>query len=295
MKPRLLVFRLVGPLVLSAFAMVTANSVLAQAGVPIPEDSPVYKSFMLLKSQASYHTVMNMQSNDPNMAKAAAMGLGFSPPEKIQQGSTSQVVMHMKLPAFDMPGSVDDWEIRAVAQNGRAARMFSSPAIPRLKRLQEQAYAMQMAMLEKQASMAIAQALAQGPVGAIRAGMLAGETVAFAAMATHTLKKAEDFWNWKCVDQAGASGDESQSQAQLTDAKLVGDDTVNGTAVTAYDFYAKDSIGSHGPMRVFIAKDSGLPLRIHMDDPGGHGSMDMDYSYAAAEHIEVPGCLANSQ
>jgi hypothetical protein len=161
--------------------------------------------------------------------------------------------------------------------------------------MQEQAYAMQMAMLERQSSMAIAQALAQGPYGAIRAGMLAGETAAFAAMAAHTLKRAEEFWSWKCVDQQEASGGSGQSQAQLTDATLVGDDAVNGAAVTAYDFYARDSSGTHGPMRVFIAKDSGLPLRIHMDDPQGHGSVDMDYSYAASENIEVPECLAKSQ
>ncbi len=278
--------------VLAAGLVVAAQAALAQTGAPIPEDSPVYKSFMLLKSQASYHTVMNMQSNDPQMARAAAMGMGFSPPERIQQGDTSQVIMHMKLPAMDVPGTIDDWEIRAVARNGHAARMFSSPAIPRLKKLQAQQYAMQMAMLEKQATSAIAQALAQGPIGAIRAGMLAGETVAFAATMTHEYKAAQEFWNWKCMDQPASGGDSSQSKAQLTDAKLVGDDTVNGTAVTAYDFYANDSSGSHGPMRLFIAKDTGLPLRIHMDDPGGHGSMDMDYTYDTKAQIEVPGCLA---
>jgi hypothetical protein len=289
MKSGWLVSSVVGPLVLLGGVVGAASPARAQAGVPIPEDSPVYKSFMLLQSQPSYHTVMNMQSNDPQMAKAAAMGMGFSPPERIQQGNTSQVVMHMKLPASDIRG-VDDWEIRAVAQNGRAARMFSSPAIARLKKLQAQQYAMQMAMLERQATSAIAQALAQGPFGAIRAGMLAGETVAFAAMMKHEYKVAQEFWDWKCVDQP-ASGGDSQSKAQLMDAKLVGDDTVNGTAATAYDFYAKDSSGTHGPMRLFVAKDSGLPLRIHMDDPGGHGSMDMDYSYDQTANIEVPGCL----
>lgn len=292
MKMRLSVSSVVGPVVLSACVAMAGNSAFAQSGTPVAEDSPVYKSFILLKSQPSYHTIMNMQSNDSSMAKAAALGMGFSPPERIQQGNTSQVVMHMKLPAFDAPGTVDDWEIRAVARNGQAARMFSSPAIPRLKKLQEQQYAMLMAMLEKQAASAIAEALAQGPLGAIRAGMLAGENVAFAAMAARTLKKAEEFWDWKCMDQPGASGGDSQSQARLTDAKLVGDDTVNGTTVTAYDFYANDSSGSHGPMRLFIAKDSGLPLRIHMDDPGGHGSMDMDYSYRPSAEIEVPGCLS---
>jgi hypothetical protein len=291
MKSRWLVSSVVGPLVLFASLVVAASPALAQAGVPVPEDSPVYKAFTLLQSQPSYHTTMNMHSNDPNMARAEAMGMGFGPPERIQQGDTSMVIMHMKLPATDVPGTVDDWEIRAVARNGRAARMFSSPAIPRLKRLQEQAYAMQMAILEKQSSMAIAHALAQGPVGAIHAGMLAGETVAFTAMAARTLQKAETFWNWKCLDQQDTASSGSQSKAQLTDAKLVGDDTVNGKAVTAYDFYAKDSSGSHGPLRVFIAKDTSLPLRIHMDDPQGHGSIDMDYSYDQTASIEVPACL----
>jgi hypothetical protein len=285
-----LVSSVVGPLVLFAGVATTARPALAQSGTPIPEDSPVYKAFTLLKSQPSYHTTMNLKSNDPNMARMAAMGMGFIPIERIQQGDTSLVVMHMKFPAMDVPGTVDDWEIRAVARNGRAARMFSSPAIPRLKKMQEQAYAMQMAMLEKQSSMAITHALAEGPIGAIHAGMLAGENVAFAAMAARSLKKAEHFWDWKCLDQPAESSSD-KTQAQLTDAKLVGDDTVNGTAVTAYDFYAKDSSGMHGPMRVFIAKDTSLPLRIHLDDPQGHGSIDMDYSYGSNSQIEVPGCL----
>jgi hypothetical protein len=290
-KSRRLVSPVMGALLLFAGVVTAASPALAQSGTPIPEDSPVYKSFMLLKSQPSYHTTMNLKSNDPNMAQMAAMGMGFSPIERIQQGDTSLVVMHLKFPAMDVPGTVDDWEIRAVARNGRAARMFSSPAIPRLKRMQEQEFAMQMAMLEKQSSMAVVQALAEGPTGVIHAGMLAGESVAFAAMAARSLKKAEQFWDWKCLDQPGESGGGSESQAQLTDAKLVGDDTVNGTAVTAYDFYAKDSSGMHGPMRVFIAKGTSLPLRIHLDDPQGHGSVDMDYSYGTNSQIEVPGCL----
>jgi hypothetical protein len=148
---------------------------------------------------------------------------------------------------------------------------------------------MQMAMLERQAGMAIAQALALGPYGAIRAGMLAGETAAFAAMATHQLHEAEHFWDWKCMDQ-GAGG-ANRGPDQMTDAKLVGDDTVNGTAVTAYDFNVADGRGGKQPVRLFIAKDTSLPLRIHVDDPAGRGSVDMDYSYGTTAAIEVPECL----
>jgi len=276
----------------SVMVLCLAPLAWGQAGVPVPQDSPIYKSFELVKSQPAYRMTINMHSSDPRMAQAAATGFGFSAPERIQQGGTSQVITHMKIPAMDMRGAVDDWEIRAVARNGHAARMFSSPAIARLNARNEQLMAMQLAMMDRAASVAVAQALAQGPADMITAGLVTGETAFVNVEAPRKLHEAEHFWDWKCVDQPGASATDSQSKAQLTDAKLIGDDTVNGAHVTAYDFYTNDSKGSHGPVRLYVAKDTGLPLRIHMDDPQGRGSVDMDYSYGQTANIEVPDCLA---
>jgi hypothetical protein len=291
MKLRWVVSSVVGPLVLLVCTVVAVNSALAQAGAPVPEDSPLYRAFTKLKSLPAYHITMNMHSNDPSMAQMAAMGMGMGPVEKVVKGDTTLVVMHMKLPATDMPGTVDDWEIRAVAQNGRAARMFSSPAIPRLMKLSAAMVAMQLAIIDQQASMAVTHALSQGPMGAMTVGMVTAGTSYMHAEAPRMLKKEEAFFGWKCVDSGGGNA-EKKTQSQLTDLKTVGDETVNGTATTAYEFYANDGKGPQGPIRLYVAKDSGLPLRVHMDDPGGRGSMDMDYSFGPTADIEVPGCLA---
>jgi hypothetical protein len=118
--------------------------------------------------------VMTMQTSDPRMAQLAQNI--FSPAELIAQGNTRQYVMHYKMRATDQPGTVDDWEIRAVVQNGRAARLITSPAVPRLLTLSEERAAQQMAELDRMAANAIAHAAANGPMGAIGAGMTAAQT-----------------------------------------------------------------------------------------------------------------------
>ncbi|MBZ5685441.1 MAG: hypothetical protein LAP86_10420 [Acidobacteriia bacterium] len=88
--------------------------VFSQSGAPATEDSPVYKAFTQLKGQSSYRMTINIESKDPRMAQMAAMGMGMGAMEKLVQGNTTQVVMHMKMPAMDQRGAIDDWEIRAV-------------------------------------------------------------------------------------------------------------------------------------------------------------------------------------
>src|SRR5437879_11123708 len=114
---------------------------------------------------------ISMESKDPRMAQMAAMGMGMGTIEKLVQGNTTQVVMHMKFPAMDQGGAMDDWEFRAVAKDGRAARLITSPAVPRLLKRNDQMLDMQMAMMEKQAATSVAQALSQGPLGAISAAV----------------------------------------------------------------------------------------------------------------------------
>ena len=279
---------------LAGCMVVGCGGAFSQGAAPSTSDNPVYTAFQQLEKAPAYHVRLTLQSNDPQMAQAAAMGLGFGAIDKVVKGGTSQVIMHMKMPAMDVPGQVDDWEIRAVARNGKAARMFSSPAIPRLKKLQEENFTMQMAMLDKEAGMAIVQALAQGPVGGIRAAMIAGETIAFNALAKREFKKAEAFWDWKCLDQPGGGGAQ-KSPAELTDVKAVADETINGRAASAYDFFVNDNGQRQGPVHLLVAKESGLPARIHLNDPNGRGSVDMDYDLETSGEIEVPKCLSGGQ
>jgi hypothetical protein len=64
--------------------------------------------------------------------------------ETIVSGGVKQVSMHMLIPASDMPGTIDDWEVRSLAVNGRAARLIISPAVPRYFKKSEDRLAMQM-------------------------------------------------------------------------------------------------------------------------------------------------------
>lgn len=113
----------VAVLALSPFAF-------SQSGAPAAEDSPVYKAFGQLKGQTSYRMSINIESKDPRMAQLAAMGMGMGVIEKVVQGNTTQVITHMKMPAMDQRGAIDDWEIRAVVKDGHAARLITSPAVP---------------------------------------------------------------------------------------------------------------------------------------------------------------------
>lgn len=265
----------------------------AQAGVPVPQDSPLYQSFALLKTVQAYRMNINRQPNDPRGTKGDAMGMDFGAIEKSVENDTTQVVIRMKMPAMDLPGTMDEWEIRAVAVNGRVARMFSSPAIARLNKLNQQKMAMQMAMLDKQASIAIAHALTQGPLGAISAGMAAGQNALMQAEAPRKLHEEKTFYSWKCLETPADSASK-KTPIQLTDFKAMGDESVGATLTAVYEFYANDGSGPHGPVKLYVAKDGkdvGFPVRIHLDDRQGHGSMDMDYSYGPFHEIEVPECL----
>ena len=145
----------------------SANSIPSHAGVPVPLDSALYTSFTRLKAQPGYHMVMTMQTSDPKMA-AMAQSI-FSPQELLVEGNTRQYTMHYKMPATDVPGTVDDWEIRAVVQNGRAARLITSAAVPRLLKESEEKAAHDLAELDRMAATTIARAAAEGPMGAIGA------------------------------------------------------------------------------------------------------------------------------
>jgi hypothetical protein len=283
---------------LMAVSLCFAAPTLAQtkpAGVPVSEDGPLFAAFKLLEKQPVYRMTMNMQPSDPRMAQMMAKGMGMSPSEHVVKNGVHQVVMHWKMPAMDQPGTIDDWEIRAVVQNGQGARLITSPAVPRIMKYNEQMLAMQMAMLDKQAATAIAQAAASGPLGWVSAATQAAATAASNAMAAQALKQEKEFFSWKCMDKVGGGQQEGERKNQLTDMRLIDDQLVEGKASTTYEFYVRDGDKFQGPVRLLVVKDSGLPLRIEMTDPQGRGSMRMDYSYDKISDIEIPACMAKGQ
>jgi hypothetical protein len=164
----------------------------SRAGVPVPLDSPLYTSFTLLKAQPAYRMVMTMESTDPKFAQMTAQGLGMSPGELTVQGNTRQFVMHMRMPATDVKGTIDDWEIRSVVRDGHASLLITSPAVPRYLKLAEDRLAAQLAILDREAAMSIARAAADGPMGAIGAGIEAAQLAVAHVEAPRLMKKARD-------------------------------------------------------------------------------------------------------
>ncbi len=268
-----------------------ANSISARAGVPVPSDSALYTSFARLETQPGYRMVMSIETSDPQMAQMAQNI--FSPAELLVVGHTRQYVMHYKMPATDMPGTVDDWEIRAVVQNGRAARLITSPAVPRLLKLAEERAAEQLAELDRMAASAIAHAAAEGPMGAIGAGMTAAQLAITHVEVPKMLKKGREMFSWQCRDVPQSGGPGGRSTTQLTDFHPIGDQNVNGAMADEYEFYSYDNPKTQGTVHLCVAKDSGLPMRIEMVDSGGAGGIQMNYSQLTVPaNIEVPACMS---
>jgi hypothetical protein len=238
------------------FAFLTWNfPVHAQSkptGTLVPEDSPIFASFKGLGQQPGYRMSFVMQIHDSRMAQATAHGFAMGPMESVVKGGVHQSTTHMKMPAFDKPGTADGWEIRAVVKDGRGARICKSDALPRLQKLSDQVLAMQLAMTDKQAAMTVARAAAQGPYRAIQAAMTTAETVAFSAMAIREEQKAKEMWGWRCFYKLGNTENTDRSKHPLTDLHPVGDDTVNGTPVTTYQFFVRDKDPLRGPMRLSV-------------------------------------------
>jgi len=272
-------------------AVLAAPPVAAsQSGVPVAEDSPLYKAFNQLKDQPNYRVTINMEMKDTRMAKMAAAGMGMGAMEKVVQGNTTQVTMHMKMPATDQPGTIDDWEIRAVVKDGRAARLITSPAVPRLLKKSDQMLDMQMAMMEKQAAMSLAQALAKGPLGPIEAAMQGATAAANLAAGMAVKRNSHEFFSWQCIDRPQQQNE--RTAPALTGMHTMADQKIGAVDAAAYEFFVNENGKSQGPVRLLIAKDSGLPLRIDMNDPEGRGSVHMDYvDFGKTAHIEIPECL----
>lgn len=268
-------------------------------GVPISMDSPAMKSFLQLEQHSSYRMRMTINAPDPMMAQMMAQ-VGFGQTETAVSGDTKLVTMHMKLQLSDIPGQVDDWEVRSVARNGRAARMFSSPAIPRWLAKADAEVARQLAELDREAARTTLASLASGPLGWATAGMDAALLAAAHVEAVRMVKKEREFFQWQCLPPSKQQETvDRNAPPPLTDLNAVGDQTVDGVSTTAYEFYVHDKQKDeyHGPMRLHVAKDTQLPLRIEMTDPQMRGaSMNMDYyDFDKVGEIEIPACLKDAK
>jgi hypothetical protein len=110
-------------LVLAALLVLGTSSWCAQTKPTegsAPNDSPVFDSFRQLEMLPGYRMVFTLVPRDPRLAKMMSEGMGFVPMEETVQRSARQVTMHMKIPAMDQPGTIDDWEIRAVVKDAVA-------------------------------------------------------------------------------------------------------------------------------------------------------------------------------
>lgn len=280
--------------VLTSCIALCPGLIFGQAGTPVPEDSPVFNAFRQLQKQTDgYRVRTGMQASDPRMAQMM-QSAGMGAMEKIVKGNTTQVSMHMKVPATDIRGQVDDWEIKAVVRDGKGARLITSPAVPRLLKEMDANLAMQVAMMERQAASVVAEAFA-GPMGGVSAAVAGASMAASLAEAAALRKDAHDFFKWKCLDNAPQQP-ANKDTSLLSDLKSLGDQQIDGVAHTAYEFYVRDSQNRlQGPVRLYVTKDTGLPRRIDMTDPQGRGSMQMTYEYGAMPEIEIPECLAKKQ
>jgi hypothetical protein len=139
--------------------------------------------------------------------------------------------------------------------------------------------------------MSVAQALAKGPVGAVSAAMQGISAGANMAVAMSLKKKAHEFFSWQCVD--APQQENERTAPQMTGMHAIADQKVGAVDAAAYEFFVNEKGKSQGPIRLFIAKDSGLPLRIDMNDPEGRGGVHMDYGdFGKTAQVEIPDCLS---
>jgi hypothetical protein len=65
-------------------------------------------------------------------------------------------------------------------------------------------------------------------------------------------------------------------------------------AAAAYEFYAYENEKTQGAVRLFVANDTGLPLRLEMGDPNAGGGIAMNYGELSTPvNIEVPACMGS--
>jgi len=192
-------------------------------------------------------------------------------------------------------GMVDDWEASGVVQGGMGAHIMYSPtATPRINAENEASTAQQLAMMDAMFAQSSLKSAAGGPISWAVSGMDMGIDAMQHVAAAKMLKKAKDTMSWQCQPLDPAVVANARTTPDLTDLKPLGDDTINGVAVTKYEFYAHSNGKTNGPIHLSIAKGTGLPARLEMSDPGTQNGMTMDYDTTTPVNIEMPDCMTKN-
>ena len=94
------------------------------------------------------------------------------------------------------------------------------------------------------------------------------------------------------MDVGSSISQDHKEAPPLTDLRVIGDQNLDGVAVTSYEFYVRKDGKFQGPVQLHVAKENGLPLRIAMNDPKMRGGMQMNYfGFNEGGDFEVPACL----
>jgi hypothetical protein len=259
----------------------------------VPPDSPLIAAFQRLDSATAYRVRMEMSTTDAR-ARQTMQQMGMDHIDKaVVKPDTQYVSFHMSIPAIDLPGKSDDWEVRSVVKGKRMARKFDTPAEPRLLALQEKSLAQQMAQADLYATVSLGQAALGGPIGWISGGVMMASLVASHVMAAETAKKGREFFQWTCSDApAGASASHPPDSVTFTDLVDLGERSDGNVPVHGYQFFVSQQGQYYGPVEVDIARATGLPARFTMSEPSMGATMVMRYSdYDRPATIEVPPCL----
>ena len=267
-----------------------AESTANAKGVPVPADSPILEAFRKMETQSSYHQRFTFDATDPKTAEIMSQ-MGFGPAETIVAGDTKQVSLHTTMPIHGKP---EDFELRSVTRDGRVGSKWSSPARDRILAEQDASLAKQLADYEKNNAKSIARNMAGGPWGMVSSGISAAANAANIAEAAAIRKQAHDFWEWSCKDASAAAASATAARHEpppLTDLRQLEDTNLDSVPVSAYEFFVQQNGKFHGPIRMYIGKESGLPARITMSDPHA-GTMHMDYfGFNQPNAIEIPSCF----
>jgi len=266
-------------------------------GVPMAADNPIMAAYLLLQQQGAYHTVLNMASNSAQFAKMQSSGMGITSMEMWVKGDVHKNTIRMKIAATDPlgKGMVDDWEATGVVQGGQGAHIMYSPtATPRINAENDASTAQQLAMMDAMFAQSALKNALGGPISWATSGMDAGANAMSHVMAAKMLKKAKETMSWQCQPLDPAVVASARATPDLTDLKPLGDDTINGVAVTKYEFYARTNGKTNGPVRLSVAKGTGLPARLELSDPGTQNSMTIDYDTTTPVNIDLPDCMAKN-
>ena len=120
------------------------------------------------------------------------------------------------------------------------------------------------------AASAIARAAAEGPMGAIGAGMTAAATALAHVEVPRMLKKQRDMFSWQCRDLPQSNGHGRRIQANPNLYRPAPHRRPERERHRWRMAMSSTTTKTRRPRvrsTCFVAKDTGLPLRIEMVDP----------------------------